>query len=144
MANNEKNIISFYDLGRQFIHDIHLTDEVYEKDYEDVRNKRFKSAKLAIEYEVRFYFVLQETAPNVIEISLCAETHAFLFLFQWNELYLTSERLNMYDFESVVILSLTKLKKNNANKRKRAIPAIVGITASAMIRYLKYSNVIQQ
>ena len=51
-------------------------------------------------------------------------------------MYLTSERLNMYDFESVVILSLTKLKTNNANKRKRAIPAIVGITASAMIRYL--------
>ena len=50
-------MLSFYDLGKQFIHDIHLTDEVYEKDYEDVRNKRFKSAKLAIEYEVRFYFV---------------------------------------------------------------------------------------
>ena len=47
------------------MHNIHLTDEVYEKDYEDVRNKRFKSAKLAIEYEVRFYFVLQEPAPNV-------------------------------------------------------------------------------
>ena len=47
----------------------------------------------------------------------------------------------MYDFESVVILSLKKLKSDNANKRKRAIPAIVGITASAMIRYLKYSNV---
>ena len=59
-------------------------------------------------------------------------------------MYLTSERLNMYDFESVVILSLTKLKTNNANKRKRAIPAIVGITASAMIRYLEYYNVIQQ
>ena len=40
----------------------------------------------------------------------------------------------MYDFESVVILSLTKLKKDNANKRKRAIPEVVGITASAMIR----------
>ena len=42
----------------------------------------------------------------------------------------------MYDFESLVILSLTKMKKDNANKRKRAIPAIIGITASAMIRYL--------
>ena len=68
----------------------------------------------------------------------------FYSYLQWNELYLTSERLNMYDFESVVILSLTKLKKNNANKRKRAIPAIVGITASAMIRYLECSNVIQK
>ena len=66
------------------------------------------------------------------------------FYFQWNELYLTSERFNMYDFESVVILSLKKLKSDNANKRKRAIPAIVGITASAMIRYLKYSDVILQ
>ena len=65
MVNTEKYILSFYKLGRQFIHNIHLTDEVYEKDYEDVRNKRFKSAKLAIEYEVRFYFVLQEPAPNV-------------------------------------------------------------------------------
>ena len=79
-------MLSFYDLGKQFIHDIHLTDEVYEKDYEDVRNKRFKSAKLAIEYEVRFYFVLQEPAPNVdlgikIQLSLCAETHVFYFLF---------------------------------------------------------------
>ena len=50
----------------------------------------------------------------------------------------------MYDFESVVILSLTKAKTNNGNKRKRAIPAIVGVTASAMIRYLEYYNVIQQ
>ena len=76
-------MLSFYDLGKQFIHDIHLTDEVYEKDYEDVRNKRFKSAKLAIEYEVRFYFVLQEPAPNYnkIQLSLCAETHVFYFLF---------------------------------------------------------------
>ena len=57
-GQNRKNILSFYDLGKQFIHDIHLTDEVYEKDYEDVRNKRFKSAKLAIEYEVIYYFVL--------------------------------------------------------------------------------------
>ncbi len=58
-------MLSFYDLGKQFIHDIHLPDEVYEKGYEGVRNKRFKSAKLAIEYEVRFYFVLQEPAPNI-------------------------------------------------------------------------------
>ena len=65
MVKTEKSMLSFYDLGKQFIHDIHLTDEVYEKDYEDVRNKRFKSAKLAIEYEVRFYFVLQEPAQNV-------------------------------------------------------------------------------
>ena len=50
----------------------------------------------------------------------------------------------MYDFESVVILSLKRLKINNGNKRKRAIPAIVGVTASAMIRYLEYYNVIQQ
>ena len=78
---SKKNILSFYDLGKQFIHDIHLTDEVYEKDYEDVRNKRFKSAKLAIENEVRFYFVLQEPAPNVIPISSCAETHAFYSYF---------------------------------------------------------------
>ena len=61
----EKNILSFYDLGKQFIHNIHLTDEVYESDYDDVRNKRFKSAKLAIEYEVRFHFVFKEPAPNV-------------------------------------------------------------------------------
>ena len=42
-----------------------MTDEVYESDYDDVRNKRFKSAKLAIEYEVRFHFVFKEPAPNV-------------------------------------------------------------------------------
>ena len=70
MVKTEKSMLSFYDLGKQFIHDIHLTDEVYEKDYEDVRNKRFKSAKLAIEYEVRFYFVLQEPAPNITHILL--------------------------------------------------------------------------
>ena len=68
MVNTEKNILSFYYLGKQFIHDIHLTEEIYEKDYEDVRNKRFKSAKLAIEYEVRFYFVFKEPVPNVKHI----------------------------------------------------------------------------
>ena len=58
----EKNILSFYDLGKQFIHNIHLTDEVYEGDYDDVRNKRFKSAKLAIEYEVRFFCIARARA----------------------------------------------------------------------------------
>ena len=78
MVIPEKNILSFYDLGKQFIHDIHLTDEVYEKDYEDVRNKRFKSAKLATEYEVRFYFVLQEPAPNVNLRIIQQDTHILM------------------------------------------------------------------
>ena len=44
--------IPFLFIEKQFIHKIPLPDEVYESDYADVRNKRFKSAKLSIEYEV--------------------------------------------------------------------------------------------
>ena len=43
----------FYVAAKQFIHTIHLREEVYESQYEDVRNKRFKSAKLGMEYEVK-------------------------------------------------------------------------------------------
>ena len=43
----------FFIAAKQFIHVIHLGDEVYESHYGDVRNKRFKAAKLGIEYEVR-------------------------------------------------------------------------------------------
>ena len=37
---------------KQFVQELHLPDEIYESDYAEVTNKLFKSAKLALEYEV--------------------------------------------------------------------------------------------
>ena len=42
----------FYILAKQFVHQMNLPDEIYENDYADVNKKLFKSAKLALEYEV--------------------------------------------------------------------------------------------
>ena len=39
-------------LAKQFIQEIYLPEEIYESDYAEVTSKLFKSAKLALEYEV--------------------------------------------------------------------------------------------
>ena len=48
---------------------------------------------------------------------------------------MTSEKFKHYEFESVVILSLEKAETQaNVNSRKRAIPAIIGVTAQSIVR----------
>ena len=49
-------------------------------------------------------------------------------------MYMTSKKFHVYEFESVVILALEKAETKKNKRRKRALPAIIGINAVAVVR----------
>ena len=47
---------------------------------------------------------------------------------------MSSELFRNHSFDSVVILSMKKGKQEKAKRRKRAIPTVIGVIVTAMIR----------